>query len=68
MTNALPADGQVVSIEKFDKFATIARRNLEPNGLARKIKLAWWVRGWRRQFVKVTALSRYLRSQPLYIV
>ena len=29
----------MVSIEKFDKFATIARRNFELNGLADKIKL-----------------------------
>jgi caffeoyl-CoA O-methyltransferase len=36
---AVPADGEVVSIEKFDKFATIARRNFELNGLAAKIKL-----------------------------
>jgi predicted O-methyltransferase YrrM len=36
---ALPADGEVVSIEKFDKFASIARRNFELNGLASKIKL-----------------------------
>jgi predicted O-methyltransferase YrrM len=36
---AVPADGEVVSIEKFDKFATIARRNFERNGLAAKIKL-----------------------------
>ena len=37
--NALPEDGEVVSIEKFDKFATIAQRNFETNGLAHKIKL-----------------------------
>jgi caffeoyl-CoA O-methyltransferase len=36
---ALPDDGEVVSIEKFDKFAAICRRNFEKNGLARKIKL-----------------------------
>jgi caffeoyl-CoA O-methyltransferase len=36
---ALPADGKVVSIEKFDKFAAIARRNFELNGLANKIDL-----------------------------
>jgi caffeoyl-CoA O-methyltransferase/O-methyltransferase len=36
---ALPPDGEVVSIEKFDKFATIARRNFELNGLSNKIKL-----------------------------
>ena len=36
---ALPADGEVISIEKFDKFAAIARRNFELNGLAAKIKL-----------------------------
>jgi caffeoyl-CoA O-methyltransferase len=36
---ALPANGEVVSIEKFDKFASIARRNFELNGLASKIKL-----------------------------
>jgi predicted O-methyltransferase YrrM len=36
---AVPDDGEVVSIEKFDKFAKIARRNFELNGLANKIKL-----------------------------
>jgi predicted O-methyltransferase YrrM len=36
---AVPADGEVVSIEKFDKFATIARRNFELNGLSSKIKM-----------------------------
>jgi predicted O-methyltransferase YrrM len=36
---ALPAGGKVVSIEKFDKFAAIARRNFEINGLADKIEL-----------------------------
>lgn len=36
---ALPPGGEVVSIEKFDKFAAIARRNFELNGLAGKIKL-----------------------------
>ena len=36
---AVPGDGEVVSIEKFDKFAKIARRNFELNGLASKIKL-----------------------------
>lgn len=36
---ALPDDGEVVSIEKFDKFAGIARRNFAANGLADKITL-----------------------------
>lgn len=36
---ALPTGGEVVSIEKFDKFASIARRNFELNGLADKITL-----------------------------
>lgn len=36
---ALPPDGKVVSIEKFDKFAAIAKRNFEVNGLASKIEL-----------------------------
>jgi caffeoyl-CoA O-methyltransferase len=36
---ALPDDGEVVSIEKFDKFAAICRRNFEKNGLSSKIKL-----------------------------
>jgi predicted O-methyltransferase YrrM len=39
MARALPDDGQVVTIEKFDHFAAIARRNFERNGLARKIEL-----------------------------
>lgn len=36
---ALPEDGEVVSIEKFDKFAAIARRNFANNGLDKKITL-----------------------------
>ena len=36
---AVRADGEVVSIEKFDKFATIARRNFALNGLSSKIKM-----------------------------
>ncbi len=36
---ALPQDGKVVTIEKFDKFANIARRNFEKNGFADKIEL-----------------------------
>jgi caffeoyl-CoA O-methyltransferase len=36
---ALPEDGEVVTIEKFDDFAAIARRNFEKNGLAKKIRL-----------------------------
>lgn len=36
---ALPKDGQVVTIEKFDHFAQIAKRNFEKNGLSDRIKL-----------------------------
>ena len=36
---ALPAGSEVVTIEKFDRFADIARRNFEKNGLADKIRL-----------------------------
>jgi predicted O-methyltransferase YrrM len=36
---ALPEDGEVVTIEKYDRFARIARRNFERNGLAAKIRL-----------------------------
>jgi caffeoyl-CoA O-methyltransferase len=36
---ALPADGRVVTIEKFDHFAAIARRNFAANGLQNKIDL-----------------------------
>jgi len=39
MARALPAEGQVVTIEKFDHFAEIARRNFAQNGLAQKIRL-----------------------------
>lgn len=39
MARALPDDGKVVSIEKFDHFADIARRNFERNGLGDKIEL-----------------------------
>lgn len=36
---AVPEDGEVVSIEKFDHFAAIARKNFELNGLSKKITL-----------------------------
>jgi caffeoyl-CoA O-methyltransferase len=36
---ALPPGGQVVTIEKFDHFAAIARRNFAANGLADRITL-----------------------------
>lgn len=36
---ALPADGRVVTVEKFDHFAAIARRNFAANGLQNKIDL-----------------------------
>jgi predicted O-methyltransferase YrrM len=36
---SLPADGRVVTIEKFDHFAAIARRNFEANGLQNRIEL-----------------------------
>jgi len=39
MAQALPADGEVVTIEKFDHFARIARKNFSRNGLSHKIKL-----------------------------
>jgi predicted O-methyltransferase YrrM len=36
---AVPAGGRVVTVEKFDQFAAIARRNFVDNGLAGKIVL-----------------------------
>ncbi len=39
MAKALDEDGKLVSIEKFDHFAEIARRNFEANGLSEKIQL-----------------------------
>lgn len=39
MASALDEDGQLTSIEKFDHFAAIARRNFAANGLAGKITL-----------------------------
>lgn len=36
---ALPAGGVVVSVEKFEQFADIARRNFAANGLTDKIRL-----------------------------
>jgi caffeoyl-CoA O-methyltransferase len=39
IAKALPEDGEVVTIEKFDQFAAIARRNFEKNGLTKKIRL-----------------------------
>jgi predicted O-methyltransferase YrrM len=37
--DALPADGRVVTIEKFDHFAAIARRNFGANGFEDRIEL-----------------------------
>lgn len=37
--DALPPDGRVVTIEKFDHFAAIARRNFAANGFADRIEL-----------------------------
>lgn len=39
MASALPADGKVVTIEKFDHFAEIAQRNIDKNGLSDRIEL-----------------------------
>ena len=39
IASALPADGHIVTIEKFDHFAEIAQRNFSNNGLAGKITL-----------------------------
>lgn len=39
MAEALPEDGKVVTLEKFDHFADIARQNFERNGLNEKITL-----------------------------
>lgn len=39
MARALPKGGQVVTIEKFDHFAAIARNNFRNNGLADRITL-----------------------------
>lgn len=36
---AMPADGRVVTVEKFDQFAAVARRNFADNGLADRIIL-----------------------------
>jgi predicted O-methyltransferase YrrM len=39
MARAMPEDGQVVTIEKYDHFAAIAQRNFARNGLAGKVTL-----------------------------
>ena len=39
LARALPADGEVVTIEKFDHFAKIARQNFSRNGVAGKVRL-----------------------------
>lgn len=39
MARALPDGGEVVTVEKFDHFAGIARRNFARNGLADRIRL-----------------------------
>lgn len=36
---SLPEDGRVITVEKFDHFAAIARRNFAKNGLDKKIEL-----------------------------
>jgi caffeoyl-CoA O-methyltransferase len=39
MARAMPADGKLTTIEKFDHFADICRRNFEANGLADRITI-----------------------------
>ena len=39
MASALPTDGRLTTIEKFDEFADIAARNFQDNGFAGKIDL-----------------------------
>ncbi|MBI3706206.1 MAG: class I SAM-dependent methyltransferase, partial [Proteobacteria bacterium] len=39
MASALPKGGELVTIEKFDHFAAIARQNFKQNGLAKRIRL-----------------------------
>lgn len=39
VAQVLPDDGEVVTIEKFDHFAAIAKSNFEKNGLSQKIHL-----------------------------
>ena len=52
MAQALPAGGEVVTLEKFDHFADIARQNFTRNGMADRIRL-----------VEGDAMD-YLRGQP----
>tara|TARA_R110002110_G_scaffold376568_2_gene586610 strand:- start:119353 stop:120075 length:723 start_codon:yes stop_codon:yes gene_type:complete len=39
MAKVMPADGRLVTVEKFDHFAGIAQRNFDNNGLADRIEL-----------------------------
>lgn len=39
IASAMPSDGKLVTIEKYDKFADIARKNFAMNGLDNKIQL-----------------------------
>ena len=39
MARAMPANGEIVTIEKFDHFARIAQENFVRNGLSHKIRL-----------------------------
>lgn len=39
MATAMPDDGCVITIEKFDRFAAVARQNIERNGLNHKIRV-----------------------------
>ena len=43
LARALPKDGQLITLEKFDHFASIANKNFIKNGLSNKIL----VRGMR---------------------
>lgn len=39
MARALPNDGSLTTVEKFDQFAKICRRNLEKNGVADRVNV-----------------------------
>jgi predicted O-methyltransferase YrrM len=57
---ALPEDGEVVTIEKCERFARIARRNFERNGLGAKIRLL--------QADAMAVLGEMPRREPFDIV
>lgn len=56
MARAMPAGGKLITIEKFDHFADICRRNIAANGLADRIEVI--------EGDAIDAIDRLPRDQP----